>query len=272
MATTIETEDCKILIDPGLSVVSERYGLAPHPFEIWTLKKFKERIHLYAQYADLIIISHYHENHFSSDTLELYEGKTLLLKNPNQSIPLIERDLAFNFIKALRNIAKEVDFIDGRKIDFGKTQITFSPPVRHSGYPQGFTLHVSIRTPNKSFLFLPDMHDWCDDKTVDFIQSQNPSFIYLDGPLTYLLGDANSKKNQDDCFQKIKMVVESTQVQNIILDHHLLRDLHWRERIKPLLQFVKRKGIHLQTAAEYRGEENSMLEARRAELYENDPP
>jgi len=271
MATAVETDDCKLLLDPSLTIVSERYGLAPHPIEIWTHQKLKERIHLYAKEINIVFISHYHPSHFSREWMDLYSDKTLLIKNPNQAISLSERNLAFTFIQSVQKNST-VDFIDDRVFNFGKTQLIFSKPVRHSTYPQGYTIHCAIKTPRSTFLFLPDMYDWADPQTSDFIIKQDPNFIYINGPLTYKQGDKNSKKYLEQFIQNLELIIESTQIQHIILDHHLLRDLNWIEKIESLLRFVEKRGIHLQTAAAYRGEENSMLEAKRAEYYEKDPP
>ena len=116
------------------------------------------------------------------------------------------------------------------------------------------------------------MHDWADEKTAQFIIKQNPDFIYLDGPLTYLQDHDEQDQGLSACIQRIKKIIESTRIQRMIVDHHLLRDLYWKKRIDPLFRFAEKRGIQMQTAAEYRGEENNMLEARRAELYENEPP
>ena len=43
MATFVETGDCRILIDPGAELGPMRYGLAPHPLELYCLDKHLER-------------------------------------------------------------------------------------------------------------------------------------------------------------------------------------------------------------------------------------
>ena len=53
----------------------------------------------------------------------------------------------------------------------------------------------------------------------------------------------------------------------MILDHHLVRDLHYKNKIIDVLKTAKRMGKKVLTAAEFLGRENEFLEARRKELY-----
>lgn len=273
MATYVETQDCRLLLDPGASLGPLRYGLAPHPLELWCLEKHRERIGLFAQSAEVIVITHYHFDHFIPDALDLYRGKVLLLKNPNQKINVSQRNRAFSFLKAVKGLPKEVNYVDGRTFRFGETEVVFSPPVSH-GLPgrMGFVIQVALREGEAVFLFSSDVQGPCHDDAVDFILKQNPSSIYLDGPITYLRGDAASKEVLDKALERMAGVVEKTNVIRLIVDHHLLRDLRWKEKITPLFDLGRRKGILIQTAAEYRGEENNLLEARRRQLYKEDPP
>ncbi|MEM2772647.1 MAG: MBL fold metallo-hydrolase, partial [Candidatus Pacearchaeota archaeon] len=55
-----------------------------------------------------------------------------------------------------------------------------------------------------------------------------------------------------------------TDVETIILDHHLTRDENFKDYLKEILNQNKTKIL---TAAEYLGKENELLEAKRRELY-----
>jgi len=68
----------------------------------------------------------------------------------------------------------------------------------------------------------------------------------------------------------LRRILESG-VEQMILDHHLLRDLAWRERISELLVEAENRRVKILTSAEYAGKELNMLEARRKELYERNP-
>lgn len=272
MATFVETKDCKVLIDPGVNVGEFRYGLKPHPLEYWLLEKHRERIKLFAQSADIIIITHYHFDHFMPDAPDIYRGKTLFLKNPNQKINTSQRKRAFEFLQATKNLSREISYVDGRTFSFGGTTIIFSPPFVHGLEEKlGFVIQVVLQEDEETFLYSSDVQGPSRDEPVDFILSQNPQILYLDGPLTYLQGDPDLIKALEKTLQKMQTILEKTDVKRVIVDHHLLRDIQWQERIKPLLTFASNRGILIQTAAEYRGEENNLLEARRQELYKDNP-
>lgn len=273
MATFVETKDCRVLIDPGANVGAFRYGFPPHPLERWCLQKHRERIQIFAQSADVVIITHYHFDHFIPDAPNLYQDKTLLLKNPNQRINVNQRNRAFKFLKLIRGLPKEVSYIDGRAWCFGETRIVFSDPVPHGATEKmGFVVQVALQDERETFLYSSDIQGPCREDPVDFILSQNPEFLYLDGPVTYLQGDSSEKEPLEKTLERMEMIIDKTKVIKVIVDHHLLRDLQWKENIEPLYAVTHQHGVLIQTAAEFRGEENNLLEARRKQLYEDDLP
>ena len=273
MATFLETEDCRALIDPGAIVGPLRFGLKPHPMENWCLKKHCDRISLFAQSSNIVIVTQYHPAHFIPDVLDLYQNKILLLKNPNQHISVNQRNRAFEFLKRVQGLAREVNYVDDRAVSYGNTQINFSPPIPQDALDRkGFVIQVAFNEKGKTFLFSSDIQGVNLEESVDFFLSQNPEIIYLDGPVTYPLGDSKSKKRLEKALDRINRIIEKTKVVKVIIDHHLLRDLQWREKIESVFNCARRRGVMIQTAAEFRGEENNLLEARRKQLYENDPP
>ena len=56
-----------------------------------------------------------------------------------------------------------------------------------------------------------------------------------------------------------------------MLEHHFMRDLQYKSRIKPVYDVAGDKGVRVITAAEYLGSPIEMLEARRRELYAKHP-
>jgi predicted metallo-beta-lactamase superfamily hydrolase len=107
---------------------------------------------------------------------------------------------------------------------------------------------------------------------VDFIVAQNPDVLYLDGPATYLQGIIDARQVLERSIHHLKRIVEKTKVHTLVMDHHLTRDMRWKEKMAPVMAMARRHGIAVQTAAEMRGEENNPLEARRRQLYEEEPP
>ena len=62
--------------------------------------------------------------------------------------------------------------------------------------------------------------------------------------------------------------IKETAVKTILVDHHFMRDLKYKERIAEVYEYAAEKEVKVTSAAEYLGGEVEMLEARRRELYE----
>ncbi|MEM2281786.1 MAG: hypothetical protein QXZ68_07395, partial [Candidatus Bathyarchaeia archaeon] len=86
MATFVETDNLKVLIDPGVSLAPLRYGLEPHPLEWQRLDETWEVIKKYAEESDVLVVTHYHYDHHDPDYPELYRDKTVFIKHPTQNI------------------------------------------------------------------------------------------------------------------------------------------------------------------------------------------
>jgi predicted metallo-beta-lactamase superfamily hydrolase len=271
MATFVETKNLSILIDPGANLESLRYGLPPHPLEQWCLKKLRDRIQLFSKSANIIIITHYDYAHFNPTSLKLYYGKVLFLKNPTQQINTYNRKLAFDFIQKIKGKSKDIKYIDGRKLQMGKLTITFSKPLGLiNDNKSDFIIQVAIQEKEDIFLFTSDIYGLAQKEALDFIIEQSPNFLYLDGPITYLHNNTQRLQILEKTLWNMEQLFKKIKIQNIILDHHLLRDLQWKEKIHPLFESAKKYNIKIQTASEYRGEDNNLLEARRDQLYKDD--
>jgi len=82
----------------------------------------------------------------------------------------------------------------------------------------------------------------------------------MDGPPILFLGWKFSYKNLEEAKTNFQRILDETKA-DIILDHHLLRSLDYKEK------FPFFGNNRVKTAAEYLGKENAMLEAHRKELW-----
>lgn len=263
MATFIKT-DVGILIDPSASLAPKRYGLPPHEKELKMLERHWKRIKTYSKLADVIVITHYHYDHHSPLTPEIYENKVVLVKNPRMKINRSQKFRASRFLSIISEIAKSVEFADGRNFIFGNTSIRFSPPIPHGASEKlGFVLELSISDDSEIAVFTSDIQGAPMSEHISFIIESSPDIIIMDGPMSYMLGHAFSEENMKNSIENIRRVMEETDVKRFVLDHHLLRDLNWERHLGEL-----RKRIL--TAAEFRGMKNNLLEARRRELFGGD--
>ncbi|MEM2933912.1 MAG: hypothetical protein QXL78_03190 [Methanocellales archaeon] len=272
MATFVQTQDCRILIDPGVSLAPSRYGLPPHSLEFTRMKEHWGEIRKFAEKAEVLIVTHFHYDHHDPSEPEIYEGKILLMKNPREKINISQRGRAKFFLEMLGNLPQKIEYCDGREFKFGETQIKFSQPVPHGTNAKlGYVTEVCIVDREGKFIHTSDIEGGSLEEQASFLIQENPDIIFLDGPMTYMLGYRYSQASLQASIDNILKVMGRTSVKRIILDHHFLRDLNWKEYILDIFKAAARRGIKIQTAAEFANLENDLLEARRRELYRDYP-
>jgi predicted metallo-beta-lactamase superfamily hydrolase len=268
MATFVETCDLKILIDPGVSLAPLRYGLEPHPLEWQRLDETWNVIKEYAHESDVLIVTHYHYDHHDPDYPELYRGKTVFIKHPTQNINLSQRDRAAYFLEAIKGLPNKLEIADSKSFTFDKTTITFSNAVCHGTNPRlGYVVETCISCGGEKFLHTSDVEGPSLEDQIAFILEQKPDVLFVDGPMTYMLGYRYSFRSLETSNVNLVRAVKETELHTLVLDHHFLRDLNYKMRIKPVYEEAGRRGVKVLTAAEFTGRKIEMLEALRKELY-----
>lgn len=268
MATFIETDDVKILIDPGASLAPLRYGLAPHFLEWQRLEELWEVIKKYAKTAEILVVTHYHYDHHDPECPELYKNKTVFVKHPNENINISQRGRAAFFLETIRGMPKKLEIADGKDFQFGNTLIKFSKAVCHGTNPRlGYVTEVSIKSNSEKFLYTSDVEGPTLEEQINFIFEENPDIMFVDGPMTYMLGYRFSFRSLEATNKNLVKAIMKTKVHTLVLEHHFLRELDYKMRIKPVYDAAKKRNVKVVTAAEFCGKKNEMLEALRKELY-----
>ena len=85
----------------------------------------------------------------------------------------------------------------------------------------------------------------------------------MDGPPTYFLGWKFSRENLNNAKENLLEIIDETGCE-VILDHHLLRDLKYKEKFPEVYETGKVKSF-----AQYLGEDERLLEANRKKLWES---
>jgi len=271
MATYVRTRDVKIFIDPGVSVAPRRYGLPPHPIENERKKKDWKKIVRYAKKSDIIIITHYHyDHHDPNNDVEIYEDKLVLIKHPTEFINWSQKRRAYYYLKKIEGLPSEIIYADGKSFEFGNTKIIISPPVPHGTTTRlGWVIQVLIDDGKDRFLFSSDIQGAPLQEQLDFILKMNPTIAIIDGPSTYLLGRKVSEDDIKIAFKNLLKIARKTDIRELIVDHHFLRDLEWG---KWLEKWPKKRKKIIKTAADYIGQSINLLEANRKKLYEEYQP
>ncbi|MFQ5712129.1 MAG: MBL fold metallo-hydrolase [Candidatus Geothermarchaeales archaeon] len=96
----VKTHDVSILIDPGAAVMQPSYPASDEEKVDW-LEEAEVAIKDASGEAEVVVISHYHYDHFTDFDEELYDGKTLFVKSPNEYINDSQRRRAERFLDNL---------------------------------------------------------------------------------------------------------------------------------------------------------------------------
>ncbi len=262
MATFIDAGE-KIFIDASAALGPSRYGLPPHPVEIEALENAKEKIAGIAKKCSIHVITHYHYDHYDPNE-DFYINKKIFAKRIDSHINMSQKERGTFFYERFRDKA-EIIYCDNSEYEINGVKLKFSPPFPHGpeGIKLGYVIMVSIEE-NEKLLFASDVQGPVYEKAKDYIIEEEPSIIIMDGPPSYFLGWRFSQENLEKAEKNLIEIIEKLDCQ-LILDHHLLRDLKYREKMHELYSLY---GDKIKTFAEYNGVENNMLEARRRELWE----
>jgi len=279
MAVFLEVNGTAIFIDPGANLAPRRYGLPPHRLELEMLDRTLGRIYELMGEAEHVVISHYHRDHFlyRRGEEDFYTGKSVYAKNYSRDINFSQRSRAYNLF-VTRGVSKRVrqlEFADNRSFKIDEDlSIEFSPPMPHGpeGTRLGFILYTVVKTSEVTLVHASDAQGPLSTRGVDFIKNVRPNILIISGPPTYL---SQSKVEQSIVDEGIKNLVEVAKSMpdnsTIIVDHHLLRDLDYKQVLRVIEEAVSSSGrrIRVLTAAEYMNQPVNQLEARRRELWES---
>jgi hypothetical protein len=286
MCTYVETPDVKILLDAGVSLCPNRFGLPPHPKEFQAIDESRRKIVEAAEKAEVITLSHYHFDHHTpsyEDWLcnwtapdetarQIYERKTVLIKNPREKINYSQRRRGWMFQKTGGKYAEKLEIADGKTFSFADTKIKFSEPVFHGpeNSALGWVLMATIEYQNEKFMFAPDVQGPMSAHTLKIIIREKPQLIMIGGPPLYLARFRVDEEQIQVGLKNLGKVVET--VPCVIIEHHILRDENWREKTKDVFNKAREAGCNVSTSAEFLGKENSFLEALRKRLFIENPP
>jgi predicted metallo-beta-lactamase superfamily hydrolase len=270
MCTQVITENTNILIDPSVSLAPIRFGYPPHPIELKRMDETWKKILELSKEAEIIILTHFHFDHFSWDEPKQFKDKVLLMKHPTEKINFSQKGRAKYFLEQIKGLPREIQYADGKEFKFGKTRIKFSQPVFHGSNSRlGFVVEVLIDDGKYKFIHTSDVEGPSQEDQTNFIIENKPNLVFLDGPLSYTLyifGEENMRKSIENMIKIVENKPEA-----LIVDHHFLRDLKWKEKIKEVFVVAEEKKVKILTAAEFSGRPIEMLEAHRKDLYKKYP-
>jgi hypothetical protein len=235
-----------------------------------------------------------------SRSLQLYRGKILLVKHPEEQINFNQRQRArtlwrrngLNCITAdgksfavahnpgekktsWRLRQKKSLYLcmiehqhQQRELPQDAIWLCFSPAVPHGkvGAKQGYVVMLSIRTADECFIYASDCQ-LLNRQAVAWIMAQRPDTVVTSGPAFYHPQLPDSLKQAG----KRNLVRLARAVKHLIVDHHLCRELEFNKHLIGALSTAAQKGHQLLVAAQLRGTAPRPLEAMRAQLHHQKP-
>jgi predicted metallo-beta-lactamase superfamily hydrolase len=262
MATYVECGQTRVLIDPGASLGDTRFGLPPADDEWAALKRANDRISGYALRADVVFVSHYHEDHFRYDPA-IYRDRNVWAKDPARMLGPRQSARAATLWKALHGRCR-LDAAEGRRFESPDAVLTASPPLGHGleGTALGYVVALTIvdRREGTRFVHASDVQGPLSPVATAYLIRERPNLLYLSGPPAYLesrIGSPLIEQGIDNLWR----LLEATGCR-VILDHHAVRAPNYRERFGRLWETGR-----VMTAAAFVGEADAPLEASRQRLW-----
>jgi len=257
-----QEEGTSILIDGGVRLGPRRFGLPPTELEKRALDRYTLLMEEGIRRADIVVISHYHYDHYIPDST-LYEGKILYVKDPENLINPSQRTRGTLFCDMQEDVA-EVIPADGREFRHDDILLRFSQPVPHGEDDSnlGFVIMTGIRDEIKSEMLLhtSDVQGPVSMRTCEKIIEIAPDILVMDGAPTYLREwkDPFILERVEENLLSILDSLKGT----IIMDHHNLRDSEWSHFFRKAFRTGR-----IMNFSEFQHIIPLMLESRRKEIW-----
>ncbi|MEA3485846.1 MAG: hypothetical protein U9R03_03960 [Candidatus Aerophobetes bacterium] len=254
----------KTVIDPGLALGYERYGLLPHPAQVAVGEEVRRAIITALKDATDIVISHFHGDHIpfvDANPYQLKTGKVVDLCQTPQIWAKGLQGLSYNMRHRAEELSRILnkDLVDAE----GKSDrlMKFSRPMPH-GKPNtrlGTVMMTCIKDENDTFVHASDIQLLNEEAVLQILNWQ-PTIVLAGGPPLYLpwLSYEDRKNAWNNALQLAKGV------NTLILDHHLLRckrGLSWLDHLS------SESGHRVICAADFMRRPRHLLEADRRWLY-----
>lgn len=283
LSVAVETGDRTVVIDPGASLGPRRDGRHPHVEEYRALKRLSRRIDEWCGRADVIVVTHYHFDHYvpsfenyrynwSSEerAKRVFRDSVVLAKHTENDINYSQRKRGYYFDQVCEEVSRRLEYADGGRYEFGDLTLTISPPVPHGVKDSdlGYVLMVAIDDSDETLVYTSDVQGPVVGESSEWILEKEPDLLVLDGPPTYLSTETFPREARERARDNIEALAGHS---SIVVDHHLLRDREYSDFLRPAVEAAEIHGNSVVTAAEYLGRENQLLEARRRRLHESRP-
>ncbi|MEN3046024.1 MAG: hypothetical protein ABDH49_03455 [Candidatus Hydrothermales bacterium] len=257
----VETGDVKIIVDPSCALAPRRNGYPPSPQEVHNLNVIYNKIRSYVKQSDVVIISHFHNDHYPFFDVDIFLGKILLIKDYKKDMNYMQVIRAKKFIEELQRRGVKYFFADLKEFNFNKTKILFSDGLWHGRLKREGKVVGFIIEEKERLFYSSDTQGLWDKNLKEFLKGKVIDYFFVDGPSLY-----QSKKSEiDEFIRDVSELLKELNNSIMIIDHHFVRDLSYINYIR---NFREIYGNRVFTCAEFLGEKDTPLEALRRDYYE----
>ena len=264
----VKTKKQRILIDPGIALGYNRYGLLPHPFQVAVDERIQKKIIRRWSEATDIVISHFHGDHIPLADANPYQFSSKKIIGLNPDVRMWTKNRSHLHPIEEKRVESLSTILNNDLTSAGGTRqgvVTFSMPVFHGGKhnnPQ--TVMMTRVKEDRVFVHTSDIQ-LLDDEAISQILDWEPDIVLADGPPLYMPNKL-SKKQTEQAWCNAKQL--SREVDTLILDHHLMRSY---TGVKWLKRLSSETGNKVICGADFMNAPRMLLEARRKSLYRDMP-
>lgn len=268
LCCSLALPDRFIVIDPGVALGYKRHGLLPHPVQVAAGRRIRRRILQALDKATDVVFSHFHGDHVPLADANPYQLAIQALPpgfSALQAWSLSPKGLSPDMRKRFHDLADllrtNLQMAEGRSIG----PLSFSRAVPHGrpDSPLGSVMMTRIQMGSKVFVHASDIQ-LLHEPTVEQVVGWGPDIVLAGGPPLYL--ERLERLDRERAWEGALCLARNIEV--VILDHHLLRS---EEGALWLDMLSEKVGRRVYCAADFMGRDRQLLEAGRAQLYEDIP-
>ncbi len=168
----------------------------------------------------------------------------------------------WNTEKHVEEPDNSINYADGKTIKAGKTTIKFTEPLFHGiEYSKtGWVLAVVIERKNEKFIYTSDIQGPTIEDYAQWIIGEDPDFLIMDGPATYLLGYMLNNFNLQRSIDNAARIIKNVDFETVLYDHHITREKNFREKTEKIWEAGEEKDGELLTYREYIEDKKPLVE------------
>ncbi len=173
-----------------------------------------------------------------------------------------DRTEMWNNEKHVKEPLNNIHFADGKTIREGDTTIRFTSPMFHGiEYSKtGWVLSVVVEKENEKFIYTSDLQGPTVEDYTQWIIQEDPDFLVLDGPATYLLGYMLNNFNLDRSVKNAEKIIKECDFETMLYDHHIARESGFKEKTEDIWIAAEESEGEIQTFREYLKGEKPLVE------------